>query len=477
LYRILIARSFGPEEYGLFSLATMVVILFVSLASLGIPEGLVRFIALYRGNKNVKKIGALVKSALGFLIFTSVVTSIALIMLTPWISLNLFHTDKLIPYLYLAALAIPFYTIANVYLSVLRAFEKIASYSFILNFMQNFTKIAALAIFVFFGMKINAIMFSYVLGILAMFLAAFVAVKVKLAHNLKVQKGGRGLNPLREIFSYSWPLSLLSVASFILYWVDSFTIGYFRNPVEVGLYNVAVPLAAIVMIVPDLIIQLFFPLVTKEYSRKNYSLIQELSKQATKWVFLVNVPLTLIILLFPGVIINFFFGSTYLAAEQSLQLLTLGSLFGSLSIIPAHLISMIGKSKLMLGNTLAMLALNVVLNILLVPRYGMAGAAFSTMVIFICISIIYGIQCRKFLAFIPVRRKMIEIFFFSLIPLLIVIGLKSFLILTPLVLIALGIVFLLIYAAIIWIFKCLDHHDIYIIRIFLQKLKIPEKQR
>ena len=473
LYRILIAREFGPEEYGLFSLATMILILLVAISSLGIPEGLVRYISFYRGKKNLQKVRILIQGSLAFLTLTSIIAALLLVFLTPWIAVSWFHTEKLIPYLYIAAITIPLFVLANLYLAVLRAFEKISSYSFILNFLQNFVKIAALAIFVMVGIKSFSIMLSYFLGIAAMFIVAFFTVRKLISLQLPSFKKqvSSSYTLLSEIFSYSWPLSLLSVASFILYWVDSFTIGYFRNPVDVGLYNVAVPLAALIMIVPDLIIQLFFPLVTKEYSRKNYGLIQELSKQATKWVFMVNVPLTLIIILFPGAIINFFFGSAYLGAEQSLQLLALGSLFGSLSIIPSHLISMIGKSKVMLTNILIMLALNIILNIILVPIYGMVGAAFATMVIFICITIVYLIQCRYFLSFIPLRRKMIGISLLSLIPLGIIMFLKSFFVLTFFALILLGIVFVLIYLGVIILFRCLDKHDMFIIMSFLKKVR------
>ncbi len=474
LYRILIARSFGPEDYGLFSLATMILILLVAVSSLGLPEGLVRYVAFYRGKKNLQMVKTMIKESFYLITLTSLFTAGLLIILTPWISMEIFHTPDLMPYLYISAAIIPLLSLANLYLSVLRAFEKIASFSFIHNFLQNFIKIAALFIFIMWGIKEYSIMASYFISILVMFFVAFLTVKISIFRKIKIgfkPKLKSSKKSLYKILSYSWPLSLLSVASFILYWVDSFTIGYFRNPVEVGLYNVAVPLAALVMIVPDLIIQLFFPLVTKEYSKNNYSLIKELSKQATKWVFMINVPLTLIIVLFPGAIINFFFGSTYLGAEHSLQLLAIGSLFGSLSIIPANLISMMGKSKIMLLNIVSMMVFNITLNILLVPSYGMVGAAFATMLVFISITIIYFIQCNHYLSFIPLRRKMLWISLLSLIPLSLVLFLKNFLTITPIILIILGIIFITIYSLTIYIFRCLDKHDFFIISIFLKKFK------
>ena len=55
-YRIIIARALGPEIYGLFSLALTVALTFVTFSAFGLSEGLIRFISLYRGNKEIDKI-------------------------------------------------------------------------------------------------------------------------------------------------------------------------------------------------------------------------------------------------------------------------------------------------------------------------------------------------------------------------------------------------------------------------------------
>ena len=51
LYRIIIARYYGPEVYGVFALAVMIVTLFVAFSSMGFGNGLIRFISFYRSKK------------------------------------------------------------------------------------------------------------------------------------------------------------------------------------------------------------------------------------------------------------------------------------------------------------------------------------------------------------------------------------------------------------------------------------------
>ena len=71
LYRTIIARHFGPEIYGLFSLGLMISILVMAIASLGLLDGTVRFVSFYRGKGDKKRIKYLLKITSAFLLATS----------------------------------------------------------------------------------------------------------------------------------------------------------------------------------------------------------------------------------------------------------------------------------------------------------------------------------------------------------------------------------------------------------------------
>ena len=71
-YRIIIARYFGPEVYGLYSLAVMIVSWFVIFSVLGLNSGILRYIPFYRGKKENDKIKFLFRYILLFLAITSI---------------------------------------------------------------------------------------------------------------------------------------------------------------------------------------------------------------------------------------------------------------------------------------------------------------------------------------------------------------------------------------------------------------------
>ncbi|MBU4116801.1 MAG: oligosaccharide flippase family protein, partial [Nanoarchaeota archaeon] len=166
VYRIIIARYFGPEVYGLFSLTMMVLGWFVAISSLGLVDGLGRFIALYRGKKEYNKIKYLLSISAIILFFSSIIAAIILFFSAEFISINFFHNSNLIIFLKIFSFLIPILIFSNFLLCILRAFEKIAWHSFILNILQNIMKLVVLVLFIFLGLKTTSIIFSYFLGTL-----------------------------------------------------------------------------------------------------------------------------------------------------------------------------------------------------------------------------------------------------------------------------------------------------------------------
>ncbi|MEK6855102.1 MAG: flippase [Nanoarchaeota archaeon] len=483
LYRIIIARYFGPEVYGLFSLALMMSGLFVAFTSFGIPEGVLRYIALFRGKNQNNKMIYVFNFAKKILFIPSLLSAAILFIFSDFIATSIFNNAELSLFLKISSLVIPAQIFSSVFLSTLRALERIEWYSFILNVFQNIIKVLSLFLLILIGLKSNAVILSYFFGILSMLLLSFYLSEYYMSKLQKKSQLNKKLRKSisREIISYSWPLLFLSIITTLFIWTDTFIIGYFLDAREVGIYNAAVPIALLMLVIPDLFMKLFFPLITVEYSRKKFDNIKELSKQVGKWIFLLNIPLFLIIIIFPGALINILFGQEYLGAENALRILAIGNFAASfMSTVPYNLISMIGKSKLTLINTIFFVILNLILNLFLVPKYGLNGAAIATTISYLALSAVYIIQTKYLVSFIPLRRRMIKIALVSLVSTALLIYVKKFFIINLFNLIILGIFFLLSYIALILLTGCLDKNDMLVLRAIKNKLNYnitAEKKR
>lgn len=482
-YRIIIARYYGPEVYGLLSLALMVSGWIIAVASLGFYDGLSRFIPLYRGRKETKRIKYLVRWSFTILTVTSIVSGLALFFLSKLIAVGIFHDPNLVIYLKIFSMVVPFTILANPFLGLLRGYEKISAYSFVFNIAQNIVKVAAIAIIAWLGFSELGVPVSWLIGMIAMAVLAYGLCRYKLPEVFVREKFSQNekTKVRKELFSYSWPLMFYGVISGLFYWIDSFSIGVYKTALEVGIYNAAVPIVALLLIAPELFMQLFLPMITKEYAKKNNQTIKELSKQVNKWVFIVNLPIFILLIVFPGAALNILFGQGYLAAETALRILAIGSLITSFTSVSNSLLSMAGKSKLILMNIVVACVVNFGLNSLLVPMQsifgldnslGINGAAIATIISLIVFNVMITIEARYYLKVIPFRRKMLN----ALIAAIISFGLLYYLnqiwnMAEIIWAIVAAIVFVAIYFLLVFIFRGFDGHDLDIIKAFISKAR------
>ena len=356
---------------------------------------------------------------------------------------------------------------------MLRAFEKISIYSFIDSILQNLIKVIMLGFFIFMGLKINSIIFSYLLSISGVLLIVYFICKYQL--KIIFQKPSLEEKDKKEIrkefFSYSWPIMLYGISGTLFVTTDSFVIGYFNGPISVGFYSVAMSIATLLLFVPMLFTKLFFPLITKHYAKKDTIFVRDISKQVGKWIFLVNLPALLIMLFFPGTIINILFGVDYLISENALRFLAIGvfvlSICGSVS---SDLVYMGGKSKMIFYNLIGVSIINLILNIVLIPKYDINGAAISNMISTSLLGLLLFFESYYYTSILPLKRSIIKIAVVSILPIGIMLVItKTF---TPTIIgaIVLGLFFVLFYILLIFITHCLDKNDFLIINGIKSKL-------
>jgi O-antigen/teichoic acid export membrane protein len=473
VYRIIVARHFGPEVYGLLALALMVVGWFGAFSSLGLSPGLVRFISLYRGKKQNNKIKHIIRFSIAALTITGIFSAIVVFILADTIAISIFKNPSLSPFLQIFSIIIPLSLFSNILTSIIQGYEKIAWFSFINNIFANILRIGALVALIFLGLNTNSIPLSYLIMTFGVLAISYYVVRYKI-------KGVFGKYKLRNkktinkaLLSYSWPVLFSGIIASIFFWIDTFFIGFYNGATSVGHYNAATPIALLLTFAPQLFLQLFLPLITREYGKNRHKVIKELSKQVNKWISIINMPVFFMMILFPGAIINILFGPEYLVAESSLRILAVGLFIYSFSNISNNLISMAGKSKVILFSLLITSLIDVVLNIILVPKYGISGAAFSTSISYIVLAGAYIYKANSFVSVIPLRRKMLKIFFISMIPAALLLVARNFIAINLLTFIILGVFFLLVYILLILITKSLDDEDIMILRLLKNKILSP----
>jgi len=136
-YRIIIARYYGPEVYGQFTLALTIASFFISIAAFGFFEGILRYLPILRAKNKLDEIRYLVKKTRLVYLFSGIVATTLVFFLADFMAVQIFHDASLSMYIKIMSLAIFTTLLTNIHLGFLRGFEKIGSYSFLLNIVER----------------------------------------------------------------------------------------------------------------------------------------------------------------------------------------------------------------------------------------------------------------------------------------------------------------------------------------------------
>lgn len=375
LAEIFIPRALAPAVYGRLGLAYGIVSAVSSLALLGIPNGVTRFLSekesehdgtdVLQSGYAISLAGAAVAAAIIYLARFE----IAALMDDPEVAPLLV---AFVPYL----LAFP---IAKVSVGVLRAEERTTAATLAQKIGPRVLGLALVVGFIAAGRPIaGAIGYWLSFSVAGALLALYAARRHIDVGSLVARLPNR--DTVRELWSFSWPLAAGASLHIMLANVDIVMLGYFLDSASVGYYRSIQPLKQVIFFFSGSFAFLFFPLATKHYSQGDFDGLDALYTVTTKWIVSLTFPAVLLFTLFSPAVIRLFFGTAYLPAAPALSVLMAGLFYRVLVGLDGDMVKAINRPRVEFYSAIAGVVVDVVLNAALIPRFGIVGAAFGTVV-------------------------------------------------------------------------------------------------
>ena len=186
----------------------------------------------------------------------------------------------------------------------------------------------------------------------------------------------------RNLLSFSWPLALTGFTYLFVSKTDKVLLGYFLTSKDVGIYTPALVIASLLTLISTAFKYIFLPTVSEYFSKNDIRGLEPLFKSTSKWNLLIVLPMFLFILMFPKEILRVLYGSEYTGGYLALIVLSFGISMNDFAGTSANILVAGGRTKLNLACEVIAAITNVILNIILIPRYGIVGAAIGTGVSF-----------------------------------------------------------------------------------------------
>jgi O-antigen/teichoic acid export membrane protein len=188
-------------------------------------------------------------------------------------------------------------------------------------------------------------------------------------NRIKIQKG---------FWKYGINVGIGSVASQLLYSLDIILIGILIASNEfIADYRVATILPLNLLFIPASMLMTDFVRIAKSY--KNKSFLVKYATGMSSILFIIGGIILIVVFFFSKEIIGLLFGTKYLVAHEILRVLTVGMCFSFFLRIPfGNILAAVGRASWNVYIAYIMLIVNLILNYILIRRYGIIGAAYAT---------------------------------------------------------------------------------------------------
>lgn len=360
---VLIARYLGTEGFGHFSFILATASIFQLVADMGVRNIVIRDIALEK-----EKFHLHLSTARTLLWSLSVVSLGCIAVLANLLPLS----DDLRHSMYLAGLAviITFYGLG--YSAVLRAFEEMGWD--ILGFILH--KV------VFIGLI--GLIAQTSLGLQGVFAAMLLANALQWLYYWAVVRLRHGRVKPKMNFTAAWsllweafPLGIAEILRRLTRHVDKLLLAAISTPVALGLFSAAYKfLEAMSPLTTNLTLPLF-PVFSR-FARASPPRLFRALEQSLKFLYVLGMPLAVLMFVLSEPLVVLFFGEAYHEAAAALRLIAPGVVFIFPTSVYSYVFTALGRQRLYMGCVAAALAVNTLLDLLLIPSYSYQGAALAT---------------------------------------------------------------------------------------------------
>ena len=396
-----ISRTLGAELQGVYNLAILIPNLMYNFLNFGQDTSTMFFLS----NKTINK-RDLIDNMIPVSIFYTIISTLLGTLFIFLLKDSMF-TEVSNNTLIFALIISPLTFLNNNLTAVLKSEGKF----FIVNKVQVINKIIYFLIctILFFIVDVNIVIFAniIILSISIISLWKKIGIKsIRIKFNKEYQK---------KNISYGFKSYLANMITFLNYRLDTFIIkALSKSTMTVGQYGVSVTLAEQVWVFASAISSVMFPYITSIENDEDKSKVTSLTFK----IVMVVTFMAIIVLFFASNLIRFVYGEDYYGSIIPLKILLIGVFSLSLGKILANDIASRGKPELNALSNLMGLLVNVIFNILLIPRFGIVGAAMATSISYTLTSSIFlisfikltGLTLKELLVFNKEERVVITIF-------------------------------------------------------------------
>jgi len=387
LFVLVAAKYYGAAALGLYFIAWSAIDISSKVGLWGMDKSVVRDIARLQNNPseetNASLLSVILFNCRVSLAF-SIVAAAVVFLSSGWMAENIFGAPDLALPMRLLSFAIPFIVLTQVLIATTKALRLMQYEVLVRQGIEPLALLSASVALIVFQLGATGLVLAHIFASVVGTSAAVVIVFRKYRH-LGWHPKPLTVERKKEIFAYTSPIAAMDFLNLLVARVDIFLIGAFMNSASAGLYGIAVEIISVIKRVRQGFEPIFAPIVSelfynseRERLKRNYVLV-------TRWLMAGTFLPVIALLLFPQQILAFFDVHSNQATLALIILAMAHGLVGSFSAAE-NILVMTGRTMLNALLGALMLTVNCIVGVALIPKIGLAGAAFGTLAAFATVS-------------------------------------------------------------------------------------------
>lgn len=383
---IILARALGPKGKGIYTLTMLIPNVILKVGTFGLNTSNVYFIA----NKKYRT-----KEIVSISFMSSIILGIFFI-LTAFTIFNFENFQNFLKsnhinfyYLMIVVCTIPFSLITIFLRNVFLGKEKIIIFNKI-NIINNILQLILIIFLVLIFKKgIFGAIIAHVIVVICIALYVILLIRRDIKINNILYYNTK---MIKDMFKYGLKSYFGNLIQFLNYRLDMFLVAFFLTPTAVGYYSISVGIAEKLWMLPGSIATVLFPRISSIKDIEANSLTPRVSRHT----FFIMIILSMIFVIGAKSLIRILFGTEFLPSVKALLILLPGIVaLGGSKILSADLAGR-GKPEFGLYAALVSLLVNIPLNLWLIPKWGISGAAFASSIAYIIATLIISISFIRF---------------------------------------------------------------------------------
>jgi O-antigen/teichoic acid export membrane protein len=345
------------------------------VAGLGLSSGLTRYFP--RINPTKRRMLATVTVAVTLITSTLLGTLVA--FNAGFIAATVFNNPNVEASIRIFGAAIPFATLLNVAVAGIRGQERSLYWVLVKNFVQPIARIALVVTAVLYGLGQAGIAGAYAVPYV---ISALIGL-VLLYRTFPASRAAIDREFLDEVTRFSLPFTISGISSFIYRSIDIFLVLYFLGDAATGIYGVAYAAVSFMGMLSTAFNFLGAPVASRLESGGELDYVMRMFQSTARWLTIGSICLLVPLGVFSAEFITVIYQSRYAEGGVALTVLAIGFALKNILSIHNPILEAIGMSKTLSANSALAAVSNLALNVILIPLYGIVGAAIATVISFV----------------------------------------------------------------------------------------------